>query len=80
MMWLEPLAAPVALAALAHAWIIPELYAFRGRAWCGRRRAGPRGRTVRAGLLGDLLGNRRARASAPPTGLGARAGAARYLG
>ena len=30
MIWLEPLAAPVALAALAHAWIIPELYAFRG--------------------------------------------------
>ena len=30
MLWLEPLAAPVALAALAHAWIIPELYAFRG--------------------------------------------------
>jgi hypothetical protein len=28
--WLEPLATPVALAALAHAWIIPELYAFRG--------------------------------------------------
>ena len=31
MIWLEPLATPVALAALAHAWIIPELYAFRGR-------------------------------------------------
>jgi hypothetical protein len=30
MIWLEPLATPVALAALAHAWIIPELYAFRG--------------------------------------------------
>ena len=30
MMWLEPLSAPVALAALAHAWIIPELYAARG--------------------------------------------------
>jgi hypothetical protein len=30
MVWLEPLATPVALAALAHAWIIPELYAFRG--------------------------------------------------
>jgi hypothetical protein len=27
---LEPLSAPVALAAIAHAWIIPELYAFRG--------------------------------------------------
>ena len=30
MVWLDPLATPVALAALAHAWIIPELYAFRG--------------------------------------------------
>ena len=30
MFMLDPLATPVALAALAHAWIIPELYAFRG--------------------------------------------------
>ena len=27
---IQPLAAPVALAAFAHAWIIPELYAHRG--------------------------------------------------
>ncbi|MEA2428583.1 MAG: hypothetical protein QOF37_2211, partial [Thermoleophilaceae bacterium] len=27
---LNPIALPVALACLAHAWIIPELYAFRG--------------------------------------------------
>ena len=27
---LEPLAAPVAIASFAHAWIIPELHAFRG--------------------------------------------------
>ena len=26
----EPLAAPVTLASLAHAWVIPELYAQRG--------------------------------------------------
>jgi hypothetical protein len=30
MMLLDPVAAPVSFAALAHAWIIPELYAFRG--------------------------------------------------
>jgi hypothetical protein len=30
MMLLDPIAAPVSFAALAHAWIIPELYAFRG--------------------------------------------------
>ena len=30
LMLLEPLAFPVALACLAHGWIIPELYAFRG--------------------------------------------------
>ena len=30
MVLMEPLTAPVALAAVAHAWIIPELYAYRG--------------------------------------------------
>jgi hypothetical protein len=56
---LEPLSAPVALASLAHAWIIPELYAFRGsnvaRPPRGARneRAEPRAQ----GLLGDLLGH-----------------------
>lgn len=58
---LEPLSAPVALAALAHAWIIPELYAFRGA-----NVARPRRRVesdpgdpekVAQGLLGDLLGH-----------------------
>src|SRR2546423_136363 len=46
LMVLQPLTAPVALACLAHAWIIPELYANRGanvarprkRAGDGRRR------------------------------------------
>jgi hypothetical protein len=56
MLLLEPLAAPVAIAAFAHAWIIPELYAFRGASVVrpkGRRNtiAEP----VAQGLLGDLL-------------------------
>lgn len=53
---LEPLAAPVALASLAHAWMIPELYAFRGsnvvRSRAAREAAPER---VAQGLLGDLL-------------------------
>ena len=61
MMWLEPLALPVALAALAHAWIIPELYAFRGASVARpkTRRAGTGfpGEPVAQGLLGDLLGH-----------------------
>ena len=58
MLWLEPLAAPVAVAALAHAWIIPELYAFRGASVV--RPKGPRNtdaEPVAQGLLGDLLGH-----------------------
>ncbi len=73
MVWLEPLATPVALAALAHAWIIPELYAFRGasvvrpktREGAGAQAAGGArcaatafpGEPVAQGLLGDLLGH-----------------------
>ena len=30
LVWLEPLSAPVAFVLLAHAWVIPELYAKRG--------------------------------------------------
>jgi hypothetical protein len=55
---IEPLAAPVALAAFAHAWIIPELYAYRGASVV--RPKGPRnegGEPVAQGLLGDLLGH-----------------------
>lgn len=55
---LEPLAFPVALASLAHAWIIPELYAFRGASVL--RPKGPRNEgseAVAQGLLGDLLGH-----------------------
>ena len=58
MVWLDPLATPVAVAAIAHAWIIPELYAFRGASTVRRkhRRAAP-GERVAQGLLGDLLGH-----------------------
>jgi hypothetical protein len=58
MVALAPIATPVALAILAHAWIIPELYAFRGASVV--RPKGPRnehGEPVAQGLLGDLLGH-----------------------
>jgi hypothetical protein len=58
MLAIEPLTAPVALATLAHAWIIPELYAFRGASTV--RPKGPRNdraEPVAQGLLGDLLGH-----------------------
>jgi hypothetical protein len=58
MLALEPLTAPVALASFAHAWIIPELYAFRGASVV--RPKGPRNRSseqMAQGLLGDLLGH-----------------------
>jgi hypothetical protein len=54
---LEPLLAPVALLSFAHAWIIPELFAYRG----ARVALPASGRHDRAsertaqGLLGDLL-------------------------
>jgi hypothetical protein len=58
MVALEPLAAPVALAAFAHAWIIPELYAYRGASVVrpkGARNQG--GEPTAQGFLGDLLGH-----------------------
>jgi hypothetical protein len=58
MLALEPLTAPVALASFAHAWIIPELYAFRGASVV--RPKGPRNQSseqMAQGLLGDLLGH-----------------------
>ena len=67
--WLSWAATPVALACLAHAWIIPALYAQRG-ANVGR----PRPKTTAAaentalGLLGDLVGHE-ARALHAETGL-----------
>jgi hypothetical protein len=58
MVWLDPLATPVALAALAHAWIIPELYAFRGASVVRpKARGAAPGEPVAQGLLGDLLGH-----------------------
>jgi len=56
MVILAPIAIPVALAVFAHAWIIPELYAFRGASVV--RPKGPRNERaepVAQGLLGDLL-------------------------
>jgi len=58
LLWLEPLSLPVALACLAHAWVIPELYAQRGANVIrprGRGERGPEQRSV--GLLGDLVGH-----------------------
>jgi hypothetical protein len=56
MVLLEPLAAPVAVAVLAHAWLIPELYAFRGASVV--RPKGPRNADAEPtaqGFLADLL-------------------------
>lgn len=57
----EPLALPVSLVALAHAWIIPELYAQRGAnvARPPRRHTQAPGGSERValGLLGDLVGH-----------------------
>jgi hypothetical protein len=58
MVLLSPLALPVALAALAHAWIIPELYARRGATVTRTLRpAEPGPERVSLGLLGDLVGH-----------------------
>lgn len=58
LLWVQPLALPVALVCLAHAWIIPELYAQRGANVLrprARKADGPERRSV--GLLGDLVGH-----------------------
>ena len=55
---LEPLSFPVGIACLVHAWIIPELYAYRGVGVV--RPKGPRNaraEPLAQGLLGDLLGH-----------------------
>jgi hypothetical protein len=55
---LEPLTAPVGAVLLAHAWVIPELYAKRGANVLRRRpRAGEGAERTAAGLLGDLVGH-----------------------
>lgn len=60
LIYVEPLSLPVALAAFAHAWIIPELYAQRGANVVRPKRhlrtaEGPE--RVALGLLGDLVGH-----------------------
>ncbi len=66
---LEPVTIPVALALLAHAWAIPELYAARGAGVLRpRARAGPEPERRALLLLGDLIDDR-ARALHAATGL-----------
>jgi hypothetical protein len=55
---LEPLSFPLGLILLAHAWVIPELYAKRGANVLRTvRRAGDGPERVALGLLGDLVGH-----------------------
>jgi hypothetical protein len=55
---LNPISAPVALACVAHAWIIPALYAQRGADVVKPKRRGAAGpERVAVGLLGDLVGH-----------------------
>jgi hypothetical protein len=56
LIWIEPLATPVAIASFAHAWIIPELHAFRGASVLRRKGVGHvHSEPVAQGFLGDLL-------------------------
>jgi hypothetical protein len=56
---LNPITAPVALILLAHAWIIPELYAARGaNVVRPSQLSGTAAEVVALGLLGDLVGHR----------------------
>lgn len=69
LLWIEPLSAPVALASFAHAWVIPEIHAFRGASVArpkGPRNAGAE--PLAQGFLGDLL-NHDARVLQRRTGL-----------
>lgn len=69
MVLLSPLAAPVSVAALAHAWLIPELYARRGATVTRSLTAAAEGpERVSLGLLGDLV-DHDARALHARTGL-----------
>ncbi len=58
---IQPLALPVALACVAHAWVIPELYAARGanvvRPPRRTAQAGEGPEATALGLLGDLVGH-----------------------
>lgn len=55
----KPVTIPVAVVLVAHAWVIPELYAARGaNVVRARRGAGdPGAEAVALGLLGDLVGH-----------------------
>lgn len=54
----QPLAVAVSLASLAHAWVIPELYAARGaNVMRPRRHTTARAERTALGLLGDLVGH-----------------------
>jgi hypothetical protein len=69
LIWIEPLATPVAIASFAHAWIIPELHAFRGASVLRRKGArNEHSEPVAQGFLGDLL-DHDARALQRETGL-----------
>jgi hypothetical protein len=70
MFLVQPLAFPVSLAAFAHAWVIPELYAQRGANVVRRKasRAPAEAEALSVGLLGDLVGHE-ARALHAQTGL-----------
>jgi len=70
LMWLEPFLFPVSLLALAHAWVVPELFANRGAGVVRVPRTPTPGAAERVaqGLLGDLLGHE-ARALQRRTGL-----------
>src|SRR5215218_2557616 len=58
LIWLEPLSAPVALICLAHAWVIPELYASRGaNVVRPGRRSDESSERAALRLLGDLVGH-----------------------
>ncbi len=58
LMALEPLSFPVAIMAIVHAWMIPELYAARGaNVLRPRRRSADAPERVALGLLGDLVGH-----------------------
>jgi hypothetical protein len=55
---LQPLSAPLDLILLAHAWVIPELYAKRGATVLRHRpRAAEGPERIALGLLGDLIGH-----------------------
>jgi hypothetical protein len=55
---LAPITIPVGVILIAHAWIIPELYAARGAGVVRQRpRSGQRGERRALGLLGDLVGH-----------------------